>query len=551
MVTMEQATVERMIKEVAGFVREMEHQPNMSHPTPEELRQTAERNGIRTEFGNYVFMSMIRNRSAGLTVYIGSPNVMLPNPSEKQKEIIKNTPKTIESVHEYLRKAPLICVKRTMCTNPYFTPNCTMFLSVQRKDSTRIAYMWSTLLFDSKKGKGPDFYLIYVPEWHEKDRQILVFPEIGVTYVLGTDYLGEAKKAFLRLAMWYAKQKGMLGLHAGAKILRARDETGKIRRYGALLFGLSGTGKTTHTCHDHGLNDEGEGVEIVQDDVVFLRPDGSALGPERGFFLKTDIDPLNHPLIHNAATKRDAVFENVMVDHRGKVYFLDETLTGNGRGVIQRADLGDEHVCPSIDLPPIDELDGMIILFITRRNTVVPIASKLTHEQAAAAFTLGESIETTASDPRRAGESVRVVGTNPFIIGDEAEEGNMFYEFLKRHGDKIQCYLINTGGVGEIREESEEGIKVVKQKVTRVEIPEMAAIIRGIARGDIEWEDEPYFGTKVPKNVEGMDMTKFDLAKFYSQKQIDAYVSQLRRERMEYIERFPGLDAAIIGAIKR
>jgi len=365
---------------------------------------------------------------------------------------------------------------------------------------------------------------------------------------LGTDYLGEAKKAFLRLAMWHAKKRGMLGLHAGAKILRARDKTGKIRRYGALLFGLSGTGKTTHTCHDHGLNGEGEGIEIIQDDVVFLRQDGSALGPERGFFLKTDIDPLNHPLIHNAATKRDAVFENVMVDHRGKVHFLDETLTGNGRGVIQRADLGDKHVCPSIDLPPISELDGMIILFITRRNTVVPIASKLTHEQAAAAFMLGESIETTASDPRRVGESVRVVGTNPFIIGNEAEEGNVFYEFLKRHGDKVQCYLLNTGGVGEVMEKSEDGV-MIKQRVTRVEIPEMAAIVRGIARGDIEWKSEPFFGVQTPKKVNGMDINKFDLTRFYSEAQIRAYVDQLKSERMEYLKKFAGLDAAIVNAM--
>ena len=71
--------------------------------------------------------------------------------------------------------------------------------------------------------------------------------------------------------------------------------------------------------------------------------------------------------------------------------------------------------------------------------------------------------------------------------------------------------IINTGGVGEIREETEEGIKVVKQKVTREEIPEMSVIIRGIARGNIEWEDEPYFGVRVPKKVEGVDMTKFDL----------------------------------------
>ncbi|MBU2617241.1 MAG: hypothetical protein KKI07_00995 [Euryarchaeota archaeon] len=52
---------------------------------------------------------------------------------------------------------------------------------------------------------------------------------------------------------------------------------------------------------------------------------------------------------------------------------------------------------------------------------------------------------------------------------------------------------------------------MVKQKVTREEIPEMSVIIRGIARGNIEWEDEPYFGVRVPKKVEGVDMTKFDL----------------------------------------
>lgn len=92
-------------------------------------------------------------------------------------------------------------------------------------------------------------------------------------------------------------------------------------------------------------------------------------------------------------------------------------------------------------------------MFITRRNTIVPIVSKLTPEQAAA-FMLGESIETTASDPCRAGESVRVVGTNPFIIGDETKEGHIFYRLLKRNGDKIQCYLLNTGGVGEIIEET-------------------------------------------------------------------------------------------------
>jgi phosphoenolpyruvate carboxykinase (ATP) len=89
------------------------------------------------------------------------------------------------------------------------------------------------------------------------------------------------------MAMWTAKQNGMLGLHAGAKIVKARDRNGKTRKYSMILFGLSATGKTTHACHNHGLVEDGEGQEIVQDDVIFLRTDGSALGSERGFYIKT------------------------------------------------------------------------------------------------------------------------------------------------------------------------------------------------------------------------------------------------------------------------
>jgi phosphoenolpyruvate carboxykinase (ATP) len=98
-----------------------------------------------------------------------------------------------------------------------------------------------------------------VPEWQEKDRQILVFPEIGVTYVLGSDYYGEAKKGFLRMAMWAAKQQDMLGVHAGTKMIKAKDNNGRLRRYSMLLFGFSATGKTTHACHNHGLLGDEEG----------------------------------------------------------------------------------------------------------------------------------------------------------------------------------------------------------------------------------------------------------------------------------------------------
>jgi phosphoenolpyruvate carboxykinase (ATP) len=532
--------VEELLRNVEENLRSLEGAPNVLRYSSEELRKLAEQHAIKTKYGNLVFMTSVRNRSAGLTVYVGGPNVMnYQKLSEKQAEILEKVPETLHRVHNYVKKVPLVRVDKVMGSNDELTPICTMYVSVQRRDSIRLAYMLDLLLFDEGEvvlgSDRPRLYLLYIPEWQEKDRQILVFPEIGVTYVLGSDYFGEAKKGFLRMAMWCAKQRGFLGIHAGAKIVKARGPDGRLRRYSMLLFGLSATGKTTHSCHDHGLDpDLGEGIEIVQDDVVFLKKDGSAYGTEKGFFLKTDIDPVDQPLIWKAATKENVVFENVLVDYMGEVHFLDDTLTSNGRGVFPRSNLDPKCLSSSINLPPLSELDGMIIIFITRRNTVVPICSKLTMEQAAAAFMLGESVETSAGDPTRAGESVRVVGTNPFIVGDPAEEGLWFYDFLKRNSDKVQCYLLNTGGVGEIM--TKRGRKVIiEQKALRPQIWETASIIRGIVRGTIKWTYEPYFGTMVPSYVEGVDVEKFKLENFYSREQIENLVTQLKLERANYL----------------
>ena len=303
------------------------------------------------------------------------------------------------------------------------------------------------------------------------------------------------------------------------------------------------------TCHDHGLDGDGEGIEILQDDIVFLREDGSALGVEQGFYLKTEgITRDNQAVIYDGLAAPETLLENVMVDYQGNIDFNNLTLGSNGRAVMPRVALS-PHVSETIDLPSLDEMDGLIMAFVTRRMTVLPIASKLTPEQATATFMLGESIETSAGDPRRAGESVRVVGTNPFLIGDEAEEGNWFYDFLKRHQDKVQCYLLNTGGVGEIMERDSDGNPIIKQKTLRVEIPEMSSIIREIARGTIVWEQDPHFGTLMPAQVDGVDIGKFCLENFYSKEQTTEYAESLKQSRREWISRFPDLQKEIAQAL--
>jgi len=102
--------------------------------------------------------------------------------------------------------------------------------------------------------------------------------------------------------------------------------------------------------------------------------------------------------------------------------------------------------------------------------------------------------------------------------------------------------------VGELREVDAEGNSAVVQPVTRVEIPEMAAIIRGIARGTIRWQREPYFGTEAVAEVEGEDLGRFDFKKFYTQEQIERLVEALRQERREYLASFENLEPVVASA---
>jgi phosphoenolpyruvate carboxykinase (ATP) len=538
-----------MAESFLDFVKTLPERGNVRRLSISDLDQEANKYGRVTSTESLSFYSNVRNRSAGVAVVFGTDRVASQNLTPTQESIKERKDQTLERVRDYLRRAPLIMVQRTVGDNSEFNPKCHLFLSVQRADNVRQACLWSHTLRDHDPASpGPDLWEVCIPEWPENERQVLVFPEENLTVILGSDYVGEVKMGFLRMAMWDAKQEGLLSLHAGSKVVTARQPDGASKRYGMLFFGLSGTGKTTHACHGHGLDRSQEGMDILQDDIVSLAKDGRALGTERGFYLKTEgMNPDTQPIIHQALRSPDALFENVMLTHEGEIDYADLSLGGNGRAVIPRVTFGD-NVGSDINLPPLDELDGMVIAFITRRMTVLPLVSKLSPEQAAAAFMLGESVETTAGDPRRAGESVRVVGTNPFLIGSEAEEGNWFYDFVKNNEDKVQCYLLNTGGVGEVLERDEQGRAVVKQAVTRIPIPEMSAMIRGILRNNIEWGEDPLFGTEVPVQVEGLDVGKYGLSNFYPQDQIQAHATRLKEERVAHLAGFDGLNPEIVNA---
>ena len=509
-------------------------------PTMAQLRELAAPTGTETEYDSLAFVSEYRSRSADRT-----RNAVDHDFDEDDRAIL-------DAAVEATRDGEWLCLDRQVGRHPEASFCCRYYVPVEY---ARIALSWATL-FEPTDIEDPDFVTVQDPRQDEVAIRIL--PEEGFTAVLGSDYTGEAKKSFLRLFMYHVKQRGGLGLHAGSKIVRlfedeagasaadasddgtasggASDVTGELASDAAsdatsapteiaqLFLGLSATGKSTLTAHGLWLEDPEEAV-MVQDDVVALLRDGAVAGSEgNGLYIKTyKLSAELQPDLHHAATDETAVLENVAVDPDGTVDFYDgETYTKNGRASIRRSCL--ESATEGIDVDHVDQ-----IFFITRHPLMPPIA-KLDDAQAAAAFMLGESIETSAGDPERAGEAIRVVGTNPFIVGSEGAEGNRFQDLVADLD--VDCFVINTGYVGE---ESHD-----------VGVTETVTILTEVARGTVDWIRDERLHLTVPVHVPGLDIDAY-----YPPAIVENYdeaAAALRAERKEYLRTFPDLRAEIVRA---
>lgn len=479
------------------------------NPTFDELREFAKHDETTTEYGSPRYISAQKSRSADQT-----KNLVDHDFSDEDWDAIEDA---LDGADGY----EFVCLDRVVGRHPETSYVCRLFVP---KEFSRIALSWAKLL-EPAQGE-PDFQTLQLPDWDNHDdqrRRIRILPEEGLTFVLGSDYTGEAKKSFLRLYMYRAKQQGGLGLHAGSKRVRIEND-GELEEVEQAFLGLSATGKSTLTGHGCWL-DEPEGAEMLQDDVCAMLPDGQITGSEgNGLYIKTDgLARDEQPDLYDAATDDSAVFENVHVGDDGGVDFDNTDLTKNGRAVILREHL--DSAAEDIDLDAVDQ-----IFFITR-NPTMPAVARLSDEQAAVAFMLGESIQTSAGDPDAAGESIRVVGTNPFIIGPEGEEGNRFYDLIE--ANDVQAYVINTGYVG--------------SPDTDIGVKDSVNILVGAARGEIEWTHDDRIGMDIPEAVPGVEVDRF-----YPPNQFEDYESELeamRDERREYLAQFETLSEDIKDAV--
>ncbi|TMG02961.1 MAG: phosphoenolpyruvate carboxykinase (ATP), partial [Chloroflexi bacterium] len=272
---------------------------------------------------------------------------------------------------------------------------------VIERANANVAGMQKFLYFE-RTGGEPQVTVIDTPNLpapgYPNDRCIAVDLDNGVTRVLNSDYFGESKKGGLRMWNKIVYDKGGLPMHAGCKVIPTAAGEKTI-----VVIGLSGTGKTTTTFRRQGDS------KAVQDDFIALMPGAKVYGTENGCFAKTfSLSAEYEPEIYRAVTSPIAYLENVYLNEDGTPDFFNESFTQNGRAVFPLKALGRYE-----DANKIAPVNAIVIL--NRARSVVPALAKLTEQQAAAYFMLGETQGTSAGGKDEAGKALRVPGTNPFF----------------------------------------------------------------------------------------------------------------------------------------
>jgi phosphoenolpyruvate carboxykinase (ATP) len=364
----------------------------------------------------------------------------------------------------------------------------------------------------------------------QKDITIRLAHDAGgrvVKFVRNSNYFGEWKKGVFAGEDYRAKLKGeAIFLHAGCRKDTLEDRRGEYVTNFSLFVALSANGKTSTTCRVLARKGR-ERSWLIQDDGGTLYRDGRFRGFESGgLFIKTDcLNPGDQREAYYACLRKDTFLENVFVTDVGSIDFYDLSRTSNGRAVVERRDF--MHAAGDINARRIDNM------FLITRGNIIPAVARLTHEQAAAFMVLGQSMESSAGDPTRAGTIKNEFFYDPFLAGDRAEHANLFYDILQAN-PHIHCYLLNTGGVGE------------GNSYKDIALADTMGILDSLFRGGAEqWHLSDKTGLMVPRSIRAVDSILTRPEKLFAQSDFDARQQALDRQRAEYMDNYPGLDPRI------
>jgi phosphoenolpyruvate carboxykinase (ATP) len=270
--------------------------------------------------------------------------------------------------------------------------------------------------------------------------------------ILGTEYAGEMKKGVFTVANYFAPKRGVLSMHCSAT-------ADKQTRRSSLLFGLSGTGKTTLSADPKRY--------LIGDDEHCWGDDG-IFNIEGGCYAKAiNLTSESEPDIF-AALRFGAVLENVVLEDDHTVDYMDASITENTRGAYPINFIRNSLI-PCIAGHPTD------VIFLTcDAFGVLPPASSLNPEQAMFHFISGYTAKVAGTE-MGVNEPTATFSPcfgGPFLVWHPKKYAELLAEKIKKYGTRV--WLVNTGWTG--------GAFGVGK---RIKLAHTRAIIDGIHNGSL------------------------------------------------------------------
>jgi len=325
---------------------------------------------------------------------------------------------------------------------------------------------------------GEPDYVIYNAGQHDAETESGVSVDLsferGEMSILGTEYAGEMKKGVFTIMNYLMPKTGVLSMHCSAT---ADRETGRS----SLLFGLSGTGKTTLSA-DPNRN-------LIGDDEHGWTENG-IFNIEGGCYAKAiDLSPEKEPDIYRAL-RFGAVLENVILREDRTVDFSGASITQNTRGAYPIENIDNAQI-PCVAGHPTD------VIFLTADAFgVLPPVSRLSPARAMYHFISGYTAkiagtEVGVTDPEA---TFSPCFGGPFLVWHPAKYAAMLAEGIEKHGTNV--WLVNTGWNGGAFGTGE-----------RISLPHTRAIVDAIHSGaaaNAPTRTDPVFGFDVVTETPGV-----------------------------------------------
>ncbi|MCB0342856.1 MAG: phosphoenolpyruvate carboxykinase (ATP) [Pseudobdellovibrionaceae bacterium] len=310
------------------------------------------------------------------------------------------------------------------------------------------------------------------------EKAIVLDPHSMKVGIVGTAYAGEIKKSAFTLCNYLLPKYGLFPMHASANCLGDGSNS-------CVLFGLSGTGKTTLSADPHRF--------LIGDDEIVWSKNGLS-NLEGGCYAKLiNLDPEKEPDIYMAANRQGSILENVRFDYESRtIDFNDGTLTENTRGSYSIEALNHVFDQGREAAPP-----SSIVFLTADAFGALPAVAKLDEWQAQYHFISGYTAkvagtEMGVTEPQA---TFSACFGAPFMPRPASVYGNLLAQLMREYN--VPVWLLNTGwtngGYG---------------KGGRFPIPVSRTLLSAIQSGELEKAEmvrHPVFGFSVPKAVPGVD----------------------------------------------